>query len=177
MEEKEELYELGYRDNVQALFRTKSSSRFLNGSAWHAAYIFEAMLQHAESSVDIFCRNLNESVFSHTFIKRALSNIGNNVKVNILVQSCSDDIEAKDLFDDIRGNNYPRVNVKAIVNTENKKLPYNFAVMDGRAFRFEPTRDTIAAIASANEPETAQMLMSQFQSIQNKEPKVSKNEH
>lgn len=170
------LQELGYRENVQALFKAKSTSRFLNGSPWHAAYIFEAMLQYATDSVNIFCRNLNESVFSHAFIQKALAAINPNVKVTILVQSCEDDIESKNLYDKINKKEYPGVSVQLIKNVNTKRLQYNFAVMDGRAFRFEPTRDAIAAIASANEPSTAQILITRFNTIQKREQDAATTE-
>lgn len=162
MKNQYELQELQYRDSVRRLFQLNSKQRFLNGSPWHAAYIYEAMLKYLQlpchenkqDMLKIFCRDLNPSVFNIPFLKDLI--IQNKDKVQIIIQSSQDDLDI-DYFDKIKD--------RCLFATKEfeqiKQIKYNFATR-GSAFRFEPSRDTVCAVASANEDNTAVMLREEF---------------
>lgn len=138
-----------YRQQVEALAREGSSTVFRNGAASHASVIFETFFRHAEKSVHIFANKLSSAVFGHDWmVKCASEAVDRGVGISVITQ----DTPESNPFTDWLANNksHPGIAFKthARQNPEvGGRLQCNFAVMDGRAYRFEEDAARHEAVA------------------------------
>ncbi len=152
-----------YRDTVWTLFKDNAPDRISNGAPEHAKIIFQAMLHFAKNQVKIFCDNLSNEVFDDSQLVSELRNaLKRNVVVSVFTQKDFDNIDfVQTLKDATNGSSIVKVSNKSLVNRKE-----NFAVMDSSAFRYEPNRDQVKAVASANDPETCFTLLHNFNKIE-----------
>jgi hypothetical protein len=153
-----------YRDGVRKLFELNSPKIISNSMPGHAAILFEAFFDYAQDHVLILCRHLNAEVFDREFVvdaaKRALNR---NVLVSILTQ---EEPQAKRFVDAIEPLKLTKkYSLERAATEKGQSLPFNFAVMDERAFRFEGDRGEVQAEASMNCPQVATRLVKMFEEL------------
>jgi hypothetical protein len=149
-----------YRESFLKLWELRSEYVVPNGKAEHAAVLFEVFFQKAEHSIQIFCHNLAGSVYNRPEIKEAVQGaVERGVSIDVVIEAPA---EAADLVAVLGESS--RSSVKKV--HAGVDYPFNFAVVDDHAFRFEPDSDSIKAIACAWNPERAKGLKSLFRGIQ-----------
>jgi len=152
-----------YRQTVERLAELDSSEVFSNGRPEHAAIIFSTFLKHAKDRVVIFCQNLSREVFDDPCVLSNLeSALDRKVKVEILTQEspAATNFLAKE-------KSWKEQGLPISLKTAAKGSPVaevnaNFAVADGKAYRFEPKRVKVEAFACMNNPEAAADLVNLF---------------
>ena len=148
-----------YRDTVWSLFENKVPARISNGAPEHARIIFLAMLHFAKAQVKIFCENLNPEVFDSPELVAELKNaIERGVVVSVFTQKKPSDIEFTTVLETAKNSS----EVKQVKNDFLRKQEVNFAVMDSSAFRYEPNKGEVKALASANEPAACKIILQNF---------------
>jgi len=154
-----------YRELVEKLVRNNSATRISNGQSAHAAILIETMFKNACSEVRIYSGELNNDVYCgdgviHSaieFLKKAGSSL------RILLQKDHESsshklLNAIESNDDLLGD----YEVRVAVGTYATDDADHFAIMDEKGFRYEIDHDKCNAIASFNEPETAQKMATIF---------------
>jgi hypothetical protein len=148
-----------YRKIVFDMFDSNASDRISNGSPMHAISIFEAMLSYATREVKIFCSKLATEVFGSDDVCDALENaLKKGVRVRVVTQSTPDETKFKKILTE---NNLLIVSRDEEINA----IEVNFAVMDDKAFRYEPKNSAIKAFACANDTSSASVLSNDFDEI------------
>lgn len=160
-----------YRKLVERLSESNSSERIPNATVAHAAVLIENLFSHACESVRILSGQLNKDVYGLSGVyekaigflrgganreprKRLeilLESPPDDISDNPLVRACKEDPELSELCD-----------VKIISDEKDKAISCHFIVADGKAWRFEPNKETPAAIACFNEPEIGKQLDEMF---------------
>jgi hypothetical protein len=160
MNESEELKD--YRDGVEKLFELNSEKIISNGMPEHAAILFEAFFKHAKHQIVILCRHLHGDVFGKGFVIAAAKQaLARDVSLRIITQE--KDLQAREFVEAIKSSG--RAKLEYASTEKGRTLPYNFAVMDGKAFRFESDRDKVQAQASMNCPDIAKRLTQVFEEL------------
>ncbi len=156
-------YNESYKTLVWESFTKNKSSRFSNGAPIHASIILEAMLTFAKNKVRIFCEDLDAFVYDRPELVMALKQaLARNVIIEILTQKYPKSKEFKNVIEsDKNGLAWIHVADSDFVRNRNE----NFAIMDMRAFRFEPDKRKKEALACANEPISVGVLDSNFSKL------------
>lgn len=159
-EEKVYSYNESYKTLVWESFAKEKTARFSNGAPIHASLILEAMLTFAKNKVRIFCEDLDAFVYDRPDLVMALRQaLARNVVVEILTQKKPESIDFKKVIDEEKnGLAFIRTGTSDFVKNRSE----NFAIMDMKAFRFEPNKAEKKALASANEPLSVAILDSNF---------------
>lgn len=147
-----------YRCYVERLAQLKSKELFQNGQANHAAIIFETFFKYASKHVHILCKNLSADVFGLENVLNALETaLLRKVPVRILYQETP---ESSAFLESLQRWQEQKLPIEALPATGTSLGPVsqNFAVMDRRAFRFEPDNSRPMAYACMNGPEEATTL-------------------
>lgn len=152
-----------YRENVFKLMQMGSGQIVLNDQPQHAAVLFECFFKHAKHSVKIFCRNLDPRVFDTDAVLNAASDaLIRGVVIDILVQEEPDENSRfANWITHLDNEAAKRVCFHTNTSAESDMiagLSENFAIMDGKAIRFEPNSDNVKARASMNQPKVADAL-------------------
>ena len=156
MKGKEDIYEL----TLEKMWNISSSRYFSNGKPEHARMILESFLRHAQTKVNLLCKNLNSDVFNTNSLKNALNDaLMRNIEVNILYQ---DDISS--LQTDLKDFVSKGLHLNQ-ANGFGTGMNINFATFDGQGFRLEPNRNEPKAKACLNDPKQAQNLDYIFNNI------------
>ncbi|MEI6165466.1 MAG: hypothetical protein WCR23_13910 [Planctomycetota bacterium] len=160
-----------YRANIEKLADLESKEVFGNGKAEHAMVIFETFFKRAKENIVIFCKDLSEKVFnSDNLISLAEDALRRKARVTILTQS------------DPKSDKF----VAACSRWKEEKLPItmrvskpgssassttaNFAVMDRKAYRFEPNREEKTAFACMNNESACATLLGVFSRLELEQP-------
>lgn len=138
-----------------------------NGQPEHAAVLLSTMFDRAKREMVVFCRNLRSEIYDQSHvIKSIFGALGRGVKIRILTQEKP---EAYLLLSkiqrarEIRGGDLDRLELRTCPpDSPTAKVEFNFAVMDQKAFRYEPSREDIKAFACANDPELAKDMLTRF---------------
>ena len=156
-------YNEDYKSLVWESFIKDKPTRFSNGAPIHASLILEAMFTFAKNKVRIFCEDLDSFVYDRPELVMALKQaLTRNVIVEVLTQKKPESIEFKKVIEDEKnGLAFIRTGTSDFV----KNRPENFAIMDMKAFRFEPDKKDKKALASANEPLSVAILDSNFSKL------------
>lgn len=163
-----------YKDLVTQMFEIDSKEPFSNGQPSHAAVIFAEMLRRSKSHVMIFCKELAEDVFDkeRDIIPALKAALSRNVDVSIIIQDEPKSAEflnhaRKFLEDRLLPGEVSVIGCGALPELDViRNLPWNFAVMDGKATRTELDKGVVQATACANDPATAKDLIATFKKIQ-----------
>jgi hypothetical protein len=151
-----------YRKFVERLAASESAEMFSNGQAAHAAVIFEMFFKNAQQGVNILCRNLKADVFGLDVVINAVKNaLWRKVPVRILVQEAPEASNFLALAKQWKGAG-KEIEIRSAEGTILAEADQNFAVMDRKAFRFEPNRDAQIAYASMNQSRNATVLDNVF---------------
>ena len=153
-------YNEDYKSLVWESFVNDKPTRFSNGAPIHASLILEAMFTFAKNKVRIFCEDLDSFVYDRPELVMALKQaLARNVIVEILTQKEPQSVEFKKVIEEEKkGLAFIRTGKTDFVKNRSE----NFAIMDMKAFRFEPNKLKKQAVASANEPLSVGVLDSNF---------------
>ena len=156
-------YNTDYKLLLWELFINENPIRFSNGAPAHASLILEAMLTFAKNKVCIFCEDLDCFIYDRPELVMALKQaLARNVIVEVLTQKRPKSLEFKKVIDEnATGLAFIRTASSYLV----KNRLENFAIMDMRAFRYEPDKSEERAVACANEPLSVAILDSNFSKL------------
>lgn len=156
-------YNENYKAFVWESFAENKPARFSNGAPIHASLILEAMFTFAKNKVRIFCEDLDAFVYDRPELVLALKQaLARNVIVEVLSQKApKSDKFKKEITDEKNALACLKVAKSPFVTMRKE----NFAIMDMKAFRFEPNSGEKKAIVSANEPMSAVILDSNFSKL------------
>lgn len=160
-----------YRQNIQRLAELESTEVFSNAQAEHAAVIMETFFKFARQGVMILCHKLSQQVYdSPELIKAAESLLSERKRIRILSQQQP---EAKGFLaaaERWTAAGLPFSLTVAPSGSVASSLKTNFAVMDKKAYRFEPEAGTSPprAYACMNNPELAESLFDLFVQLESR---------
>ncbi len=157
-----------YRQRIENLADLDSGAAFTNNQPAHARVIFETFFDRAQKEVTIFCRNLASNVFdSSRLADNLVVAVKRGVQVRVFTQEDPQPSAFLKVLKNLVTSYSDKVSIKRSL-TENSmnKLEFNFAVMDGKAYRFEPNKDDFVAFASMNNPDVCKSLLSLFQTAE-----------
>jgi hypothetical protein len=152
-----------YRQNAESLWLSGSDAVFSNGQAEHAAILYQTFLKHGKHELLMFVRNLSKDVFgSREMEALTLQALSRKMHIDVICQSAP---ESTKIAENIRNWKTQKLPISLHVCSENEpaaKYPQNFAVVDGKAYRFEADRNSPKAVACMNDPKAAQTLREVF---------------
>lgn len=149
-----------YAETVRRFIATNSPALFGNDRAEHAAIIFTEFFRNAQKRVAILCRNMATDVFGTDAVKRSMeAALLKGVTIDILVQDKIESDELRKLLCKWQSDQLPLKFYEA--EGKVSQTTENIAVMDTKAFRFEPNRGLTKAFACMHNPEVAKSLESQ----------------
>lgn len=151
-----------YKTNLAYLNQVRSKLMFQNGMVEHAAAILEEFFRSAEKSVSIFCHDLNDRVYDQPELyNQLLGALSRNVKVDVICQKTPASKRLPALAAAALEQGLPfRIIVGKLPETD--KTVANFAVMDGRAFRWEHDHTRMEALGCMNSTKVATELQATF---------------
>lgn len=156
--------EFTYNDYVQRLANSNSSELISNGHKNHAKILIQQLLLKGNESVRIFSSHLKDVIYSDADVVAALRLFlsRKNTVLKILLQSPEQDpkISNREFFKIC--NESRNCDIRAIRDSEHKKLRTHFVTMDDRGYRFCADKDQFKAVASFNRPITTSNLNNQF---------------
>lgn len=144
------------------MFEEQSGFIISNRNKDHARVLIEKIIGRGASKVDIFCQNLDKEVYGTSDVFSALLVAGiKGSKVRIL---CQEPPTVTDLPARVARFFQPdQFELRTCLpNSTAAKVSYNFVVA-GSSFRFETDRENKKAFASANSPDLAEQMSSQFE--------------
>jgi GH15 family glucan-1,4-alpha-glucosidase len=155
-----------YRRFVERLAVLESTEVFSNAQSAHAQVILETFFKFAKNNVVIFCHKLSEIVYGNqSLINAADSALNRCVSVRILTQKEPESELLTAALKKWKEDGKHVVFKTALKESFESETPYNFAVMDGKAYRFEPAKEDHTAFACMNGTELAQDLLSLFDKL------------
>jgi len=156
-----------YRKRIENLADLNSGASFTNNQPAHARVIFETFFCRATQEVDIFCRNLAADVFNSTRLcENLIGAVKRGVKVRVFTQENPESSSFVETLRKLVAANPDLVALKQGNSNHLNNLGFNFAVMDEKAYRFEPNKADFVAFASMNNPSVCKSLLSVFQTAE-----------
>lgn len=156
-----------YEKLVRSMLESGNPEPISNGKPEHAAVIFKLFFECAATKVFIFCKDLNNLVFGDERILAAAKKaLDRGVLIHVITQSA--EVQKSNFSDWLSKMTTPKslVTFKKCGDAAHwVKFPANFAVMDEKAFRYEPDNKSIKAQACMNNPKIAKELGSIFQAM------------
>lgn len=152
-----------YRVVIRSLLDTNSEDVVQNESLSHAAIILAEMAQHAKNSFFAIAQSLNHEAWDEEVVQALADALRRGVDIELLVTD-TDEANLAHLRSwngEIR-NCIKKVSAK-ILNL-GFDLP-NFAVMDGKALRFEVDKKCASATFCANVPRNALIAQGWFRTL------------
>jgi hypothetical protein len=150
-----------YRLGIHTLYDSNSNAVISNGTQEHAALLFELFFRKATDRVVIFCEKLSKAVFDKSFVVDAASQaLSSGRRISIITQLPPESERFNDLT-----KQFSNLEIVTATNPFVKSLEVNFAVVDHRAFRFEPKRGDCKAQASMFDVPGAVRLLDTFQRL------------
>jgi hypothetical protein len=156
-----------YRDKVKRHAAEKNGQAFFNGSADHAAIIFESLLESANSSIRILSRRLDNAVYGRdTIVQKLIQFLGrDNTSVEILVEDGDADISLSHPFAIALKGHGDKVSVWQLPESVASSINYRFAVSDN-GYRFQPDKnEKWKAFAAFGDTKGHQKLNELFDSL------------
>ena len=155
-----------YRRFVERLAELDSTEVFSNGQPAHAQVIFETFFKFAKKNVVIFCHQLSEKVYGQQCLVDAVENaLNRGISVRILTQRTPQATNFISALAKWRSEQKPIKLNTAREGGFESELQSNFAVMDAKAYRFEPANKAHTAFACMNDANTAQKLSNVFDQL------------
>jgi hypothetical protein len=167
-----------YRRYVAEVAEAADGEIILNRSPEHAAIIVEYLFRRAESEVDILTLELNEIVYGEKgVIDAAMRFLQDHpsAKLNILSEKSVDKSSHPFLRALKRAGLMDRVDLRVVPEWLQQEYGYNFAVADGRHFRFEKEREHFDAVVQFGEKTVGEKLRSIFHTLQHRVSASRKN--
>ncbi|MCC5848355.1 MAG: hypothetical protein JJU29_09690 [Verrucomicrobia bacterium] len=157
-----------YKECIAELNRLKADIPFSNGMKEHAAAIMEEFFRSARKRVVVFCHNLQQDAYeSQNVFESLVGAVLSGVHVDIITQEEPQSVKIKEFAEIAKNAKWPLRLVRSKDNFQ-KQLTQNFAVMDNRAYRWEPNWAEPKASACMNDPDKANQLMEVFEHLMKK---------
>jgi hypothetical protein len=153
-----------YRKLVEQMFDEDSETLISNSSTAHAAILVETLISRAQSSLRFFCKNLDEAFYDKLTMIAILADAAQRkVRLQFLTQEAPQAKKLVEFLSRVAGAYKLDVVFRICAPaSEDSKAPFNFIVMDDKAFRFEDGPSDHVASASANSPDVAKKLTARF---------------
>jgi len=151
-----------YRGLVEKLAEANSPEVFSNGRAEHAAIIYETFLKYARSRLRIFCHNLSQNVYKAPIVQRMEAALNRGIQVEIITQEPPQSAELSEAVENWKQKNLQIKLFQAKPGSIAATMEANFAVMDGKAYRFEKDHKNHEAFACFCNKELATQLEKLF---------------
>lgn len=152
-----------YDEMVERLADTESNELIPNGLVDHAKVIVKNLLSHADTDVAIFSTTLKPEIYDDDSVISGLGLYLNrpDARLKILLQEPTESLLNSRFLQAVAssGKNY---SVKKVEKKSDQRIKEHFIVMDKKGFRFCPDKTSSSAIASFNQPRTAENLRTQF---------------
>lgn len=161
-----------YVSLVKRLAAARDPEIISNGSTEHASVLMTEMLRHGKGAARIFSGSLNPTLYGRDEFVTTLGDflVGDNSTVQILVQEDDGRINATNLLSQVNSRVGPeianRIEVR-LAGADARNVPFHFATVGDRFFRFEPDRSKHEAFASFGQPEHVETLKGVFASYWN----------
>ena len=155
-----------YQRSVRFLAEEDSAHLISCGQSAHAAFLYEVFFERAQREVGMLCKNFSRGAFGSERVVRAFKGaVGRGVRFVAISQETA-------------GEDNPFVaSLKQAAKDEPVSVTYrelggdateheaklrgfseNFCVVDRKAYRWEPDREKVGAIACMNSPGTASSI-------------------
>lgn len=152
-----------YRQNAENLWLSDSDAVFGNARAEHAAILYETFLKFGKRELLMLVKNLSADVFGNREMESlAMQALTKGMRIEVI---CQEEPQSKKIWANIQTWKEQKLPISIHVCKDGdpaKDLEANFAVVDGRAYRFEKNRSQTAAVACMNDPKSAQTLREVF---------------
>ena len=148
-----------YRARVIAARLSRSGDTIYNSSHRHAAVLIEQLFLDAENDVRIICRQLCGRSFGSPLAIAAAERFleRGGTSLNVIVDAPEVDADGRNAFlDRFEGRAGVSISKGGVM------VPFDFMVVDQRAFRFESDAKTSVARANFNNPGFAKQLVDAF---------------
>ena len=159
----EELASTIYRQNAESLWQSDSCAVFGNGKAEHAAILYETFLKLGKNELLMLVKNLSKDVFGSSEMESlAVQALSKGMRIDVI---CQQEPVSKKIAENILSWQKQNLPISLYICQKGDpaaNLEANFAVVDGRAYRFEKDRESTTAVACMNDPESAQTLREVF---------------
>lgn len=157
-----------YKALVEDLFKKESPRVIANSSSAHAAVLYNAFFSHASDKICILCDKLDRTVFDDADVLRSAEQFLNNDNAKLYIGVTGEPDRDSRFFKLLSNKKQEKKEKKENIRV----MPFpkliadgkfvNFAVMDSRAYRYEPDSSRPCAIASAMDEPFASMLENTF---------------
>jgi hypothetical protein len=158
-----------YREFVARVSDSPWPSETIANRSWeHASVIIEFLFRKAENSVEILTSKLTESVYGCTpLIESAKEFLQTHpiATIRILSENNLDRENHPFLREMDAGGFAERVVLKFISDDIRIRYKFNFAVADGKSFRFEDSRDSFEAVVGFGHDKVASRLHTIFMQL------------
>lgn len=159
-----------YREQVRKLAEQEDGTPFFNSSAEHARIIMEEGFAKADVEILILSHALDTRVYGGEDLAEDasyfLKKTGSRLRLLVEKKAAAEAIEGHPLIARItKERNAGHVEVRTVPEEATKEYAYNFSVIDGKHYRFEPDRSKIAAVAAFGEKKTSRHLKEIFEII------------
>lgn len=155
-----------YLDQLLEAARTGSDELFFNGSPEHACDILTALFRTTKRETCFVTRRLEPSVFGRSEVVDAASELLRSGKsMKILFDEDPDECisSTHPFIQAIRSSN--RLEIRQISALALANMPYHFTVSDGHAYRYEPDKMKLEAVACMNDPKHGDNFQGIFDSL------------
>ena len=157
-----------YKDYVYECGLNNKTEIISNGNLGHAAILIAAFFLYAKDIIKIFSSKLIENIYEdEELLKNAENFLQKGRKVEILLQETNDQNK-----DTIKNHKFIKLCEKfskqCTVKTTSEKdegIKSHFVIMDKKGFRFCSDKTEPTAIASFNQTEIVENLISQFNKL------------
>lgn len=146
-----------YRDNVRALFDSKSSDFARNSSCRHAAILIEEMILHAKRSFVAFAGRMNPEVWNAAVMAALLDAVNRGVSIKLLVEKECVPIVNGSMPEPIR--RFVRRLTSQTCENITGLSDSHCASGDGESLRIELNQAQKSAVFSANNPDVASKIV------------------
>lgn len=148
-----------YKAAILTLIEIDGEQPISNGMPEHAAILYECFFDKAQSEVLILCDKLANEVFGQRgVLTKAREALARNVSIDILTRFKPEDGPFLDLA---RNGEFP--NLRVIHMAQAPEV--NFAVVDGKRYRYEENLKEFRAVACMNAPDVSAILAKAFKAL------------
>jgi hypothetical protein len=156
-----------YKKHVDELFESHSSQIITNDLAEHGEVLISSFFRRAQREIVILSYNLKSSYYTTPDVVGAIVDaLDRGVMVRILTQRSPMAVGLISELNRFKEAHTELVEIRQCEEqSEGANIPYNFAVMDDKAYRYESDREGIKAIACAHGPTVARKMKFLFEAL------------
>ena len=153
-----------YRLIVRLVLKIDGRNRIANDSDCHAVVLTTELINHARKKVDVFCRELSDSVWGTDDVIGAIrAALARGIRFHVLVQKSIEECGNARAYRLFSENGVPVRHYRKQTNDADPAAPMvNFMIVDDKAFRFEPDSAVHKGFAYARNEELAKQISETF---------------